>query len=462
MKKGSKKTLKSLKEESELSLEEGNYSLSLAKCEEIKKLYPKNVYGYVGYIKSVTNDYKKYICDADIKNIKKDFEKAYELCKKEEKQNLKVTFDDYVNDCYEVENLKKSKKELTSKYFLKALSNDGISFINQNISTANSYNLDGKKIVNFYDLIKGIFLLACLIFNLVHRNYLLFLTIPFGIFGLITIYSFININFFGKRKLKSEKMYLSRIIDEANLKVSKIKKDILKLDENIEFLKAQKKETLLKIPETFLTDIKNIVENDEEEIAFRILSELTNNNISVFTLLINEETTLDIDDIILKIKPSIKDEDSELIKFISDKLTQKKSSQNEIVMMKQVKPFNYVIIGLLLLISIFSTAVLINNFYEINFVSFMYASITGIISMIIYNINTGKHGALIDTFNDNLLSTVFNSSLVYNLIYMSITKELKFTYGFIEMPIIFILIFIGFVALVSLLKYKNLMIRLRG
>ncbi len=82
--------------------------------------------------------------------------------------------------------------------------------------------------------------------------------------------------------------------------------------------------------------------------------------------------------------------------------------------------------------------------------------------MLIYNIKTGKHSSLIDTFNDNLLLTIFNSTLVYDLIYTSITNELKFTYGFIEIPLIFVLMFMGFAGLISLLKYKNLMNKLRG
>lgn len=463
MKKGSsKKTLKALKEEAQLSLEKEDYTLFLSTCEEIKKMYPKNAYGYTGYIIAVTNNYKTYVGEDVLKDLKKDFEKAYQLTKKNDKEVLKRNFDEYVNDHREVENLKKNRKELISKYFLKGLYNDGISFINQNINLANSYNLNGKKIINIYDLLNGIFLLTCLIFNLVHRNYLLFITIPFGIFGIITIYSFINMNFFGKRKLSSEKKYLLKIVEEANLKIKEAKKEITKIEESIEFLKKQKSEILLKIPESFTSGIENVVLDDEESVALKILDELINNNISSFTYLINEQTSLDIDEIILKIKPQIKDEKSELINFISDKIAEKKSNQNEFISMKKIKTFNYAMIGVLLAISICSIIVLINNFYEINFASFVAAIIIGVLSMFIYNINTGKHSSLTDTFNDSLMSTVFASSLVYDLIYMSITNELKFTYGFIEMPIIFILIFMGFVALISLFKYKNLMAKLRG
>ena len=100
-------------------------------------------------------------------------------------------------------------------------------------------------------------------------------------------------------------------------------------------------------------------------------------------------------------------------------------------------------------------------FYEVNLTSFIIAVITGVISMFIYNINTGKHNTLSDTFGDNLLTTIFNASLIYDLVYFSIIGEIRFTYAIIEMPIIFILILIGFVMLASILKYNYLLKKLR-
>ena len=150
-----------------------------------------------------------------------------------DKQLIKREFDEYVNDCIEVENLKKIRKDLVSKFFLKSLYNDGILFLNQNINASTSYNLNGKRITNLYDLIKGIFWLTCLIFNLIHHNQLLIITIPFGIFGLITIYSFFNMNFIKKGNLRSERKHINKIIKEAKNKILNIKQEIVKLDENI-------------------------------------------------------------------------------------------------------------------------------------------------------------------------------------------------------------------------------------
>ena len=108
-------------------------------------------------------------------------------------------------------------------------------------------------------------------------------------------------NFFGKRKLNSEKEYLSIIIEEANKKIKEIKSEIEKLDENIEILITQKSDTMLKIPEVFLKSLEDITIQNENEVASKIALELNSNNISTFTYLINEETNLNIDDIMKKI-----------------------------------------------------------------------------------------------------------------------------------------------------------------
>ena len=179
-----------------------------------------------------------------------------------------------------------------------------------------------------------------------------------------------------------------------------------------------------------------------------------------FTYLINEKTDLKADEVISKIRPHIK-EDDELSRFIDSKLLEIKNGQKKSILMKDVKKSNYIITIILLLISVLSFVVLINNFYEVNFISFVLAIITGFISMFIYNINTGKHNSLSDTFGDNLLSTVFNASLMYDLVYFYVTKSISFTYAIIEIPIIFILILIGFVMLASLLKYNYLLKKLR-
>lgn len=460
--KNKKKTLKVLKEEAELCFEKEEYDEALSLCEEIKENYPKNVYGYINYLKAMTKNYSSYISYEQIKELKKIYEKAYELSKDSDKDNLKQTFEDYSDDCNEVENLRKVKKELTSKYLLKSMYNDEISYINQNITAVNAYDLNGKRVVNFYDFIKGAFLLFCLIFNLIFTNYLLVLTIPFGIVGIITIYKFINNNFLSGKILKSEKSYVSEIVEHSELKITNIKSEIKKIEDNIVFLESLKKETISKIPETFFEDLKELLANNESDISKKIYDELLNNNISSFTYLLSENTLLQPEDIIEKLKLRMNNSDDKLIKFIENKNKQKKKNNNNFILMKPVVSFNYFMISILIIISIFSIIIIIKNFYEINFISFILAIITGIISTLTYDIYSGRHNSLVDVFNNNLLSTIFNTSLIYNLIYDSIFNKLSFTYGFIQMPIIFILIFIGFVALISLLKYKNLIKKLRG
>ena len=154
----------------------------------------------------------------------------------------------------------------------------------------------------------------------------------------------------------------SIIIEEANKKIKEIKSEIEKLDENIEILITQKSDTMLKIPEVFLKSLEDITIQNENEVASKIALELNSNNISTFTYLINEETNLNIDDIMKKIKPKVKDEDDELSRFISNKIIEKKNSQEEIILMKKVKPASYFIIAVLLVISILSIIVIANNF----------------------------------------------------------------------------------------------------
>lgn len=457
-----KKTLKSLKEETESCFEEANYEKVLYLCEEIKNTYPKNEYGYINYLKSATKNYKSYITNDRLKELKKVYEEAISILKEDKKAKLKQVFDDYVDDCNEVENLKKVKKELISKYLLKNIYNENITYINQNITTIKSYDLKGKKIINFYDFIKGVFFLFCLVFNLIYINNFLFITIPFGIFGIITIYTFINSNFLGGKIPKFEKKYGIKIVEKSKKEIDEIKNEIKKIEENITFYDSLKKETMLKIPETFLTDLENQLDDDEDDIAKKIYEELLNNNISSFTYLLSENTFLKPEDIIEKLRIKNDQKENEISNFINEKNKQKIKNKNNFMLMKPVSMFNYFVICFLLVISLLSIIVIINNFYEINLTAFIVAIIIGIISMLTYNINSSKHTSLKDVFNNNLLSTIFNTSLIYNLVYDSIYEKLTFRYGFVQMPIIFILIFIGFVASISLLKYKNLINKLRG
>lgn len=98
---------------------------------------------------------------------------------------------------------------------------------------------------------------------------------------------------------------------------------------------------------------------------------------------------------------------------------------------------------------------LVNNFYEINKVSFIVAVIVGILSAFLYSIYNVKFKSFFDVSNDNLLLCVSKATLTYNLIYSSITNELKLTYGFIQIPLTFLIILIGYVMTITLFKYRN-------
>lgn len=423
---------------------------------ELSKTYiknnPKNYFGYEMYLKSFTNNYTKFINDDDLKELKNMYEQALLVSNKSQKKELKKEYDEYLYDLKEVENLKKIKKDLSSKYLLKKIYNECLVTLNNNIRKASNYNEKGLKIKNIYDFINGIFLLSCLIFNLFNVNLLLLLTIPLGIFGIVNIYSFIDSNILNKDKSKNS---INSLVEEINKKVLELKKEIQKNDELISFLQEQKKVSINKIPAGFAKDVNNIFNDDEEVIASEINNALFDNNIVYFTTLLGENTYYNTDEItnILEYYLFYKEE---LISY-SDK---RKNKQNKLIYMKSIKKINIIYMIFIILISLFSIILLTNEF-NLNSISFIFGIIFGVLNILIYNINTGKHNSLYDTFYDNLIYSVFSSSLVYNLVYTSHNNDISFIINFIKVPVIFALILSGFCIIISYLKYSNLLKRLR-
>lgn len=454
-------SLKRLKEEISLCFNENDYDGAIEICEKMISLFPKNVYGYVTQIKALTHNYNKYLDQEQLKEVKKVYEKAFELSSKNDGELLKKEFEDYLYDLKEVENLRKIKKDIISKEFLKNVYNDSLTFVNQNITALLSYGKNGLKIKNGYDFINGLFLFCMLLFNLISPNYLLILTIPFGIFGVITMYSFIEMNFFDKGKYKLEKEYYQKINNDATKRVINLKKEIKSAEESLLFLREQKNSSVSKIPELFLLDISDLTINDEKKIADKISSAFVGGDVVKFSFLLENNTNLNTNEITNYIKNELNKED-ELSKYVNNKISEKKNNQNEALLMKKIGKHNLIVLLITLFISISSMVILIRNFYEMNLVAFIFSVIVGFISMLIYNVNTGKHSNFTDTFNDNLLSTVFNSTMVYDLIYYKVTNGLSITYGFLQIPIIITLILMGFVMLISLVKYTHLLKRLRS
>ena len=453
--KSKNKPLKTLRKEIEECFSLNKFNEAKQKSEKIMKLYPKNILGYKYYLKAATENYSKYVNDEELKKIKNIFDLAYDIANKQEKIVIKKDFDDYFYDIKETSNLSKIKKDIIGKEFLKLLYNDKLKLMNQNINITKEYDENGIKIKNIYDFINGLFLISCLIFNLIFRNYLLILTIPFGVFGIINIYSFIDKNFFVKEKNKKEKNDYDIVIKDALQRLSELKSEIKKIENSLIFLYDQKKISISKLPETFKKDINDLILSDEVNYATNLLNCLSQKNMVCFNTLLVNKTNLSVDYVSDKINQfSIDDE--VLNNFINAKNIERKNKKNKLIYIQKIKPINIIILVITLLISILSIFILINNFYELNFISFIISFVSGFISMLIYNVETGKCSSVKDTFNDNLLSSVFSATLVYDLIYSSITDELKFTYGFIQMPITFILIFIGFVMLISILKYHHM------
>lgn len=442
------KSLKKLKQEVESFFNENDYPSALNISKTIIKLYPKNKYGYVSYIRALTNDYNKYIYDEELKDLKKVFEQLYEISSKSDKIKFKKDFDDYIYDLKEVENLKKIKKEIITKEFLKELYVNRVTILNQNMNLVKRHNHEGLKIKSVYDLINGLFFVFCLIFNLINRNYLLFLTVPFGIFGIINVYSFLDTNLFSKHWFKKK---TNKVLEEKFKDKKEIQNEIEKTNNSIIFLMEQKKSSINKLPESFILEISDLIEENEKSKAKEILSSFSPNNIAFFVSLLEENTNLTLKDVNEIMENDVnKDNSSNNFK------------KNEIIYMKSIRPINYIALIVTLIISIASILIIIRDFKEYNLISFVVALITGTISMHIYNIDTGKHGKVTDTFSDNLLSTVFNSTVIYNLLYSYYVGDISVAYGFLSMPIVFALIFMGFVMFVSILKYKYLLKKLRS
>ncbi len=459
---GASSSFKKLKEKVELCFIENDYDTAEKLCRKIIDLYPKKVCGYVYLIKTLTKDYNKYLNHEELKAVKLIYDKAYEMSTKSEKVLLKKSFDEYLYDLKEVDNLKKIKKSIVSKEFIKNVYNDSLTFINQNMSIISSYGKNGIKIKNRYDLINGLFLFSLLIYNLFNPNYLLIFTILFGIFGIINIYSFIEMNFFSKSKYRLEKETYKKIKAEAKDEVISLKKKIRQIDEDINFIKDQKTSSITKIPQLFLNDINDLIVNDEKQIADKISSAFASSDIVRFSILLENNTNLNPNEIINHINNEVKEKNNELSKYVHNILNEKGNNQSEFILMRKVSKVNVLELVIMLVISMFSIFILFNNSRGINFEAFIVSVIIGLLSMSIYNVNTGKHRALIDTFSDNLLSTIFNSTLTYNLIYFKITNGLKLSYGFLQMPITLTLVLAGFVMLVSLIKYENLLKKLRN
>jgi len=117
----SPRIIKKNKELIELCFSENRFLDAIEPSLKLIEGSPKNPSGYVSYIKAVTNNYNKYLKEEELKEVKKIYDEAYILLSKKEKDNLKNSFDDYLYDLKEVDNLKKIKKELTSKFFLRNL-----------------------------------------------------------------------------------------------------------------------------------------------------------------------------------------------------------------------------------------------------------------------------------------------------------------------------------------------------
>ena len=193
-KKGPKKSSKRLRNEIDVFLEKEDIESAIKVCDEFMDIYPKNIYPYSKKIELLTDNYNKYISNDEFQCIKSIHDKRLEIASKKEIDIISKEFEEYEIDLKEKENLEKTRKELIGNYLQKNLQLNASIYLNNILTKLSNYKPNGKQIQNFYDLIKGLFLLFCMIFNLFNINGLLFVTIPFGIYGIIIVYKFFDNN----------------------------------------------------------------------------------------------------------------------------------------------------------------------------------------------------------------------------------------------------------------------------
>lgn len=461
MKNNKGKSLKKLKENLNEYLKDNDVTSSLKITETIMNMYPKNIFGYENYIKIKTDNYNKYINDEELKEVKKIYELGYDVCTKKEKISFKKEFDNYLYDIKEVENLKKIKKDIVSKYVINNIFSSALSICNQNLNLSKLYNEYGIKLKSIYDIINAVFLLLCMIFNIIYSNILLVITIPFGIFGIISIYSFIEVNFLKKGKRKIEKEEYQAILNNEKEKVVDIKNELDKCIDAISFLEEQKRSSINKLPGAFSSNITEIINEDEKQIAQNIYNSLEANNLALFYSLLEKHTSLDAEDV-NNIIEKFSSKNSLLSNFINNKSTEKKNKQNKVIYMKKINITNIMFLIISIVFNIICILAMLNKQINVNFMAFTIGIIIGIFRVFLYNIDAGKHETVYETFKDNLISTIFTSSLTYNLIYGYYGNSISFVYNFIKIPIIYLVIFIGFVMFISILKYNYLLKKLRS
>ena len=425
-------SLKKLNEQLDIALESNDEDKILKQIQKIIDIYPKNHFGYIKLIKYKTNNYKKYITDEDLKIVKDSYEMAYKYLPKKEKTPFKKEYDEYLHDIKEVNNLIKIKKNIVSKYFLKELYSNILLSLNINKLSLQS------RIQSGYNLVNGIFLLFCLVYNLIYRNAFLIITIPLGIFGVINILSFLD-----KKNLNQ------KIIDYdyTNEKKS-ISEEIKKIDNTINFYEEEKNVSLTKIPASFHNDINGFIINNEEAISKALYKYFYNNNYVALTTMLEENTNLKINDI---------------NKIISNYLNkdEKLHSKKKILYVKKINKYNYVVLGLLLLVSIATIIFVLNNRYMYRLYPFLAGVFIGIIKMFIYKIEIQDNIGLNKVFLSITKSVVFSSSLIYDITYMSTLHNASINYMLLKVPLTFFLLFSGLNMVTSYMKYNKLLKKIR-
>ena len=298
------------------------------------------------------------------------------------------------------------------------------------------------KIKNVYSLINGLIFIICFAYNLLYRNLFLILTIPLGIFGIVNVLTYFDKRIFsGKRRnnVDFEKLEKERL----NLKI-----EIKKTDDSIFFHTNEKITSLSKIPESFKENLTDLINDNEEDKAKLIFDSFCENNYVILSALLDEYTNLKIEDI-----------NNAISNYLRSDI--KLNNKSNILYIKKIKPFNYVLMILLIIISIISVFLMIKNNYLYHIKPLVSAILLGLLKTIIYSDYIEEKISIMKIFFKITKTSLFSSSLIYDIIYMSNVNNGNTKYMLLVIPFTFLFLFSGFNMIISYMKYNKLLKKIR-
>lgn len=452
-------TLKGLLTDANDLMNEKKYEEAYDVYQKVSIKYPKNYHGWHGLILSKTKEFTNYCKKEDIKLLKEYHEKELKVTKKGDLEKTELMFNEYLSDCNAVRSLNQLRDKITLGYFKQMILEEKIKRIKQKQLILDS-SVSKNKMMGVSNLIIGLFFIGCLIYSLFSPSILLLITIIFGIFGFVTVYRFFETNFFKRGKVRSKEKGFIDVLNSSNLCIIKTEELIKKTEEEIQFLINQKASAISSIPTTFIKNIECLLNDNEKNVANEL-----------FNLALKKQFE---EPLIFKeykdyenffIENLEKDEDA-LTTYIDKISKERKSNFIEYSNMKEITNFDNIRIVLCIVISILMSIFLYFSknaiVHTLNVKPFIYGYVCGLIVPFLYNIKEGRHEKVFNTFIDNFVCTIFGTMLVYLLVTNNMNKSLNFLKDVLYPMFVYIITLLWIILLVSTIKYKALIKKLRS